>query len=645
MILFSSPTASPFYICMMKRSFIFCIPFLMLAFPLRAQVTVMNTQVLVVGGSTGGTAAGIQAARSGAATLIVEQTTLLGGMLTAAAVSCTDGNDGLKSGMWQQFREALYKHYGTKNLAAGWVSNTCFEPHVGDSIFKAWAAAENKLTVVYNWYFDTVLTKQNKVTGATFVNQKGERLIVHADIVVDGTDLGDVFASAGAAYDLGMEAPGYSGEKEAVEKNNIIQDVTWSAIVKDYGKEANKTIGKPTGYDASKYYCSTSDAPCNDKPYKLNTRKVLEYGKLTVTDTLYPKFMLNWPIHGNDSYLNVVETKPITREAAYSTAKNQTLGFIYFLQTQLGFKNIGLADDEVNNGMAWMPYNREGRRVRGVVRLNIDHIKTPYQYNLYKTGIAVGDYPVDHHHGQYPGKVPAIQFPQVPSFTIPLGALLPAKIEGLIVCEKGISVSNIANGTTRLQPVVLLTGQAAGVMAAQCIAKKIQPRKVGVRAVQQELLEMKCYLLPFCDVDPADVAWKQIQQAGALGIMQGTGKSVDWENKTFFYPDSTITTATMENNLRNYSGSRMQESPRFNNDWLTIQQAKKLIDYYSGYPGSIFNSPGRTKMNEAIWKAKLHLTNFNTQRPITRKELAVLLMYCAKDFAKCRTDLFGKIVR
>jgi hypothetical protein len=130
-----------------------------------------------------------------------------------------------------------------------------------------------------------------------------------------------------------------------------------------------------------------------------------------------------------------------------------------------------------------------------------------------------------------------------------------------------------------------------------------------------------------------------------LGIMQGTGKSVDWENKTFFYPDSTITTATMENNLRNYSGSRMQESPRFNNDWLTIQQAKKLIDYYSGYPGSIFNSPGRTKMNEAIWKAKLHLTNFNTQRPITRKELAVLLMYCAKDFAKCRTDLFGKIVR
>lgn len=55
-----------------------------------------------IGGSTGGTAAGLQASKSGAATIIiVEQTTMLGGMLTAVAV-CTDGNDGLKTVMWQE---------------------------------------------------------------------------------------------------------------------------------------------------------------------------------------------------------------------------------------------------------------------------------------------------------------------------------------------------------------------------------------------------------------------------------------------------------------------------------------------------------------------------------------------------------------
>ena len=586
-----------------------------------------------MGGSTGGTAAGIQAARSGASTIIVEQTNMLGGMLTAAAVSCTDGNEGLKSGMWQEFREALYKHYGTTNLGAGWVSNTCFEPHVGDSIFKAWVDKEKKLNVFYGWYFDKAITNTNKVIGAEFINTKGERLVVRAAIIIDGTDLGDAFASAGAAFDVGMEDQAYSGEKEAREKNDIIQDLTWSAVLKDYRKTVNKTIAKPAGYNAATYYCSTSDAPCNDKPYKLTTQKVLDYGRLTTSDTLNAKYMLNWPIHGNDTYLNVVAIKPLQREAAYEKAKEQTLGFIYFLQTELGFKNIGLADDEVNNGMAWMPYNREGRRVKGLVRLNINHIKTPYSYELYKTGIAVGDYPVDHHHGQYPGKVPDIVFPKVPSFNIPLGALIPEKTEGLIVCEKGISVSNITNGTTRLQPVVLLTGQAAGVLAAQCIAKKTAPRKVEVRAVQNELLKLKCYLLPFCDVAPGDTAWEAIQQAGALGIIKGVGKSVDWENKTFFYPDSSIKTVDFKRNLQAYFG----EKTRINNlkdDWLSIKGANHLIRQY-------LKLTERNNFDGGFWKETLHLANFDNARPITRKELAVLFVYHNKKFADCSIDFYG----
>ena len=379
----------------------------------------LHTKVLVVGGTTGGTAAGIQCARQGIATAIVEQTPMLGGMLTAAAVSCTDGNDLLHSGMWQQLREALYAHYGKRGLGTGWVSETCFEPHVADSIFKAWATAEKQLAVYYGWYFNNVIKTGNKITGASFVNEKGETLVAYADIVIDATELGDVFANAGAGYDLGMEDPAYSSEPEARQKINIIQDITWAAVLKDYGSGADMRITKPAGYDERKYYCSTSDAPCFEKPYALNTKQVLNYGFLTSLDSLHPKYMLNWPIHGNDFYLNAVEMKPIDRLQAYAGAKKQTLGFIYFLQTKLGYKNIGLANDEANSGLAYIPYNREGRRVKGVVRFTISHIKTPYDYTLYRTGIAVGDYPVDHHHGQYAGKVPAIPFPKIPAFTIP----------------------------------------------------------------------------------------------------------------------------------------------------------------------------------------------------------------------------------
>mgnify|MGYP003542465038 FL=1 len=103
------------------------------------------TQVLVIGGGVGGTAAAIQSARMGVKTILIEPTIMLGGMLTAAGVSCTDGNDQLPSGMWEEFRQALYKHYGRSKLNTGWVSNTNFEPSVADSIFKAWTEKEKNL--------------------------------------------------------------------------------------------------------------------------------------------------------------------------------------------------------------------------------------------------------------------------------------------------------------------------------------------------------------------------------------------------------------------------------------------------------------------------------------------------------------------
>lgn len=614
---------------------------------LAAQTQVITTEVLVVGATTGGVAAGLQSARSGAQTIMVEQTNMPGGMLTAAGVSCTDGNDLLYSGIWQEFRENLYKYYGTRNLASGWVSNTCFEPSAANNIFRSMTLKEKKLQVLYGWYFDKVMKSGNKVTGVSFINKMQQRLNVFAQIVIDATDLGDVFAAAGAAYDLGMESPKYSDEKEAREKNDIIQDLTWAAVLKDYGPATNKTITRPDNYDAKRYYCSTSEAPCNEKPYQLNTQKVLEYGRLTVKDSTHAKYMINWPVHGNDYYLNVVEMAPIKREEVYKAAKDQVLGFVYFLQTELGSKQIGFANDELNAGMAWMPYNREGRRLKGMVRLNINHIKNPYDYDLYRTGIAVGDYPVDHHHGQYPGKVPGIQFPPIPSFIIPLGALIPEKIDGLIVCEKGISVSNIANGTTRLQPVVLLTGQAAGVLAAQCIKKEIQPRNASVREVQDSLLKRKAYIMPFVDITPDDAAWEAAQRVGAMGIIKGVGKSADWENKTFFYPDSVMSVGELEQNIESFFGKTIKtKSP--NDAVLTIEEAAFIVannpEYLLDATGSARTGSENADFFDAkTWKEKLRLDNFELKRNITRKELAVMLNYYSGGFKQFDVDFKGNL--
>lgn len=603
--------------------------FLFLFFTCRAQAQefarTLHTDVLVIGGGTGGTAAAIQSARAGVSTLLAEPGPMLGGMLTAAGVSCTDGNDQFAGGMWQEFRQALYQHYGRTQLNSGWVSQTCFEPHAGDSIFKAWAAKEEKLEVIHGLHFRSVIKNGSRITGAVFFSEKGEQVRVKAKVVIDATETGEVFAAAGVPYDLGTDDPLQSGEKEARQKTSIIQDLTWVAVLKDYGPGADKTIARPANYDSTLYFCSTADVPCAGVPYSFDTKKVLNYGRLP-----NGKYMLNWPAHGNDYYLNVIGADSATRRLGYEKARQHTLGFIYFLQTQAGMKHLGLADDELNNGLALVPYNREGRRVQGVVRMNLGHISNPYSSNLYRTGIAVGDYPVDHHHAKYPGAVPEIAFPPVPAYNIPMGVLLPQGIEGLVVCEKGISVTNIVNGTTRLQPVVLLTGQAAGMLAALSVLLRKELSGVPVQRVQEALLKAKCYLVPFSDVRITDPHWESIQRTGLAGILRGTGKPEGWANKMFFYPDSLVNGFEFYRGLLQY-GRFFSGYHRLSADSpLRIDRACRILmrlrPFMKKEEFKMVKTPADLKNMWTAWG----LTDFDTARPITRRELAVMVDKCIR---------------
>jgi hypothetical protein len=426
----------------------------------------------------------------------------------------------------------------------------------------------------------------------------------------------------------------------------VIQDLTWAAVLKDYGKGANKTIAMPAGYNALAYYCSTADAPCNAKPYSLGTQKVLEYGRVKTTDGSL-KYMLNWPAFGNDYYINVVEKKPIEREAYYTAAKNFTLGFIYFLQTELKQPQIGLATDEVNEGMAYMPYNREGRRLKGKVRLNIDHIAKPFNYNLYRTGISVGDYPVDHHHARYNGKVPPIPFPSVPSFNIPLGALMPEKIQGLVVCEKGISVSNIANGTTRLQPVVLLTGQAAGMLAAISFKQNIPVQNVSVTAVQKELLQEKVYLMPYSDVKHTDGAFKAVQWIGSWGIIKGIGKSVGWANKTYFKPDSLVTVSEISAGLHTLVPFKFSSTLN-SNDPVTTAVLFEMIASFNSAVAKQSKAARANKLSGSFVIADQTYINAGLAVPaitktLTRKEASFILHQVAKGLDYLEKDVSGAV--
>ena len=494
--------------------------------------------VIVLGGGTGGTAAGIQAGRLGAGTLLVEPSPWLGGMLTAAGVSATDGNHKMPAGIWCEFREKLRNHYGgAKALETGWVSNTHFEPHIGARIFAEMAASVKSLEVKTTTGWSKIKRKNNQ--WQVLISDGKTTRWVSGKILIDGTDLGDVYAKLKVPYHVGMESGEKTGEKMGPASDvPILQDLTYVAILKDYGKNADMTIPKPRNYDPQEFHCSCRDF-CPEKPGLVTCEQLLTYARLP-----NDKYLINWPIEGNDIYLNVLEMSAKEREKAYSAAKEVTLRFIYYMQTKLGFKHLGFANDEfpTNDFFPFLPYHREGRRLDGLVRMDVNHVLNPFRkdFPLYRTGIAVGDYPIDHHHGKYPN-APALDFPKVPSFSIPFGALIPKETDGLIVADKPVSVSNIVNGSTRLQPAVLQIGQAAGIIAAFAAQRNQQPAEVNIREVQQNLLDWKGYLMPYVDIAPDDLHFQEINRIGATGLIRGVGEPYLWANRTWFYPDSTYT--------------------------------------------------------------------------------------------------------
>ena len=578
-------------------------------------ITKKNIDVLVIGGSTSGTSAGITAARLGVKTLIIEETPWIGGMFTSQGVGACDGNNNLPSGIWNEFREALRKHYGgAEALETGWVSNTLFEPSVGNMIFNQMASKEKYLEIIHGFYVVDIIKDGNLVKGAIFKNDKNEILEVLAKVTIDATDIGETIKMAGADYRLGMDSKSETKEANApLQANDIVQDLTWVAVLKDYGANADKTIEKPSNYNPANFKGSCVETVDN---IKIDCDKILTYGKLPNN-----KYMINWPTKGNDIYLNLVEMSREDRNDALLKARNYTLQFVYYIQNELGYKHLGLAEDEFKTTdlLAYAPYHREGRRLKGVSFFTYNDVAEPYKQKdaFYKTGISVGDYPVDHHHKQNPN-APDLGFPPVPSYTIPLGVLIPEKVNGFIVSDKAISVSNLINGATRLQPVVLLTGQAAGTLAALSVKDNKDVREVSIRKVQQSLLGQKAFIMPLFDVKPTDVDFETIQKIAATGILKTKGENYKWANRTWFSPNATVTIQEFTEGLHQFDSKNVIIKKQ---DVVTEYQAVKILKQAGG---------------KFIAKSKF------SKKVISKKELAILIEKSLNPFAR-EIDFSGNL--
>ena len=592
-----------------------------------------QVDVLVVGSGASGTAAGIQAARMGVKTLVLEETPWIGGMLTSAGVSCVGGNNSLRSGIFGEFTDSLVARYGSnETLKSGWVSNINFDPHIGQEILTNMTESCGDALDVRREAVVLDVRPEEGDWEVTYRDRNGRKSRVIADVLIDATELGDIAKACGADYRIGMEASRETGESIAPDQaNDVIQDLTYVAFLKDYGPDADMTIEMPEGYDPAPFYNSCQN-PMNVENVTGQTiwspEMMISYGK-----TPEGRYMINWPIYGNDYYVNTIEMSRKEREEALQKAKHFTLCFVYFIQTQLGMKNLGLADDvfPTSDKLPFIPYHRESRRIEGEAFFTMDAAAAdPYSYKepLYRTGVAVGDYPVDHHHFRHPDwkSLPDLEFYPVPSFNVPLGSMIPKGVDDLIVAEKSISVSNLMNGATRLQPVVMQLGQAAGALAALACIEDRNVRKIGVRQVQDELLEAGCYIMPYLDLPKDDQHFKVLQRIGATGILRGEGRNVGWSNETWFRADDPLKGEDLH--VAEFYGAIVIEPGEIS--------VGRMLDLVRAYGGKV------PSVSERDWWNMLGLSGFDRSRTATRLEAAVVIDAAFDPFRMFDVDYKGR---
>lgn len=500
-----------------------------------------ETEIVIYGGGAGGLCAAVQAARLGAEVTVLEPSPWIGGMLTAAGVSALDGNKhGAGGGLVQRFRRQLADHYGSiDDLYTGWISLYSYEPKVGHRMLEEWVAEEKTLTVhrgVEVVRYERVSQRARRI-GVAPTNVKLDpscrepEETVTCRVFIDATEYGDGLPLAGIPYQLGREGRDELGEPAApLEPDEEIQDPTYCAtLVKRPGAEP-LPVTPTERAQWTDFQCSVaSDCPTTDED-RLN-HDLHEWDSFIGYAALpNDKYLLNWPFHANDFPISrrFFEDRYV-RHQRLQDAKRHTLQFVKYVQTELGHPEWQIATDEypTDDHLPPLPYIRESRRIvtdRMMTQQDVvpegDNPRAP----TIDDAIAVGDYFLDHHHAKAhlpPGCRLTEDYPDNAPFQVPPSVFFPDTDDAsFLVGEKSIAVSHIVNGCTRLQPVVMLMGQALGAYAALGSREGTAPRDVDVTRVQNRLLDAGCPLYIMYDVPAGHDLFRPVQELALAGVLR-----------------------------------------------------------------------------------------------------------------------------
>jgi hypothetical protein len=443
--------------------------------------------------------------------------------------------------LYRRFRTAVREYYRQHyplnaearavenfNPGNGLVSRLCHEPRVALAVL-------GDLLAPYLSSRRVVLLNRHRPVGADVDGDRVRAIrvrdldgwrdvVLTAPYFLDATELGDLLPLTKTEYVVGAESQKDTGEPHApIEARPANQQAFTCCFAMDYLAGEDHTIDKPAEYDFWRKYVpvmkpawpgsllswqmsdpitlkerKTSFDPRGPGPGGLNLwlyRRIAD--RKNFKEGMYPSdiCLVNWP--QNDYWLgNLVDVSPDEAAKHLSRAKQLSLSLLYWMQTEaprpngkIGWKGLRLREDVVGtaDGLAKYPYIRESRRIKAEFTILEQHVGTDARMKV--TGqkgdevtaaqffdtVGVGSYRIDLHPSS--GGNNYIDVSSLP-FQIPLGALIPQRMENLLPACKNLGVTHITNGCYRLHPVEWNVGEATSALATFCLRCKEPPRQL-----------------------------------------------------------------------------------------------------------------------------------------------------------------------
>lgn len=414
------------------------------------------------------------------------------------------------------------------NPGDGVVSRLCHEPAVALAVLNEMLAqyvSSSKLILLTAHIpvsADVVGTAVNNVQVACI--KTGSRRSLYAKYFVDATELGDLLPLTGTEYRTGTEARSETNELHAPEKADPANNQAFTmCFAMDHVAGENHVIDKPREYDfwrnhvpaivpswsgplldlryshpsTLKSKLLAFDPACGNTGESLNLwlyRRIVNKNNFIKGSFQSDITLVNWP--QNDYMLgNIVDVDEQTFNKHVDRAKQLSLSLLYWLQTEAprpdggkGWPGLRLRKDIMgtDDGLAKYPYVRESRRIKAMFTILEEHVGKEQwesknaQQSIGKSAtffdsVGVGYYHIDLHPSS--GGVNYVDFPSIP-FEIPLGALIPVRMDNIFPACKNIGTTHITNGCFRLHPVEWSIGEAVGSLIAFSTLKGVTPRMV-----------------------------------------------------------------------------------------------------------------------------------------------------------------------